>query len=170
MKAIVAVRRGRPPLERQPRDLGTPELIKRRAMLVGGGDPALATTPLGIMLARQLIDLDLFSAGERYRSLYGSATGTARAVGLDIGLGTDPLGEALERITEQYRAATDALLRLGRPALREVINVAVFQDKPVWLILYLNNPHRDSWRVHRNHCDCIALLDGLHELDRMLGR
>lgn len=166
MRAVKADnKRGRPVNERPKNDVGTAELAKHRAILAGPGDPALSITPLGIMLARELIDLEWYSAGEAYRRLYGSATGRARAVGLDPGIGGGD-EQALERITDQYRALTGRLKRLGTPVLREVVNTCVFQERPVWLMLYLHNPHKDSWRVHRHHIDCINLFAGLEELAR----
>lgn len=166
MKVITApTRRGRPALAKPAKDLGTPELIIRRRLAVGDADPALATTPLGIMLARDLIDLDMHQAGETYRRLYGSATGRARDCGLDpMGSGGDD--EALARITEQFLGMTGRLKRLGASVLREIVNVAVFQERPVWLMFALHNPHKHVWRVVRHHQDYMNLTDGLKELAR----
>jgi hypothetical protein len=158
-------KRGRPANPKPVRDLGTAELTIRRQLAVGAGDPVLSTTPLGIMLARELIDLDWYAAGEAYRRLYGSASGRARDCGLDP-IGSAGTDEALERITEQYRALTDRLIRRGLPVLREVVNTCVFQERPVWLMLYLHNPHPNSWKIHSKHIDCISLFAGLEELAR----
>jgi len=68
-------KRGRPPLGRPSTDQGTPELQARRAVLVGGSDPALSEHPLGIMLARGLITPEQHEAGCYYAGLYGRAVG-----------------------------------------------------------------------------------------------
>lgn len=172
MKVIVATRRGRPPKpERQARDHGTPELVLRRQLAVGNADPALAVTPLGIMECRGLIDLDERAAGETYRQLYGSATGRAREIGLDpcLGIGND---DALERITEQYRSLTTALLDKGRSILMQVVDVAVFQISPYWLRLGIAKNDSRYWQIVKlhQHIDYVNLLAGLRELNRVMGR
>ena len=51
---------------RSTTDLGTPELIRKRAEAVRGGDVTLAEHPLGILHARRLLDTDKIRSQRLY--------------------------------------------------------------------------------------------------------
>ncbi len=129
-------RRGRPAQQRPETDLGTPELQARRARLVGtGGDPALAEYPLGVMLARGLIDRVQHEAGCRYGFLYGRVVGRtqlscaaiydrlAAAVQADRPVANE---EAERRNQAEYRAGKNLLLAAGRRVCDATENLVVF--------------------------------------------
>jgi hypothetical protein len=67
-------KRGRPKSNRPDVDLGTPELIAKRARLTRGADPAYAEHPLGILYVRGYLSDD----HEQSRRMY--------AAGMDFGL------------------------------------------------------------------------------------
>ena len=58
------------------RDVGTPELQMKRALLVGPGDPSLAESAIGVLFARGLINEYQLKAGQQYsnlrRKIFGS--------------------------------------------------------------------------------------------------
>ena len=65
-------------MTRSPRDCGTPELIKRRAESVKGGDPALSEHPLGILYVRGYLNpkdqkqsANMYYAGQRFGAIWG---------------------------------------------------------------------------------------------------
>jgi hypothetical protein len=51
-------------------DRGTPELRRKRAQLVGHPDNRLASSPLGVLLARRLIQAREYHAGRHYAWLF----------------------------------------------------------------------------------------------------
>lgn len=55
---------------RQRRDVGTPETIAHRIAIAGPGNETLAHYPLGVALARGIINQELHDAGLRYRRSY----------------------------------------------------------------------------------------------------
>ena len=61
-------------IQRRPKDLGTPESNARRIELVGGADPALASTALGILYANGIIDRAQMDAGFMYAKLRNEAS------------------------------------------------------------------------------------------------
>jgi len=66
-------------------DRGTPELVARRLALTEGHEnPALASYPLGVLLARGVINQDQHNAGVQYATAFWKAFGKpfAKAVNL----------------------------------------------------------------------------------------
>ena len=68
------------PLKREPiyRDPGTPELVRKRAEAVMGGDPALSEHPLSVLLARGYLNpkdnkiaQSMYYAGVRFGAIWG---------------------------------------------------------------------------------------------------
>ena len=120
-------KRGRPRLGRPSTDQGTPELQARRAVLVGGSDPALSEHPLGIMLARGLITPEQHEAGCYYAGLYGRAVGPPdlsvaslyRRLMAESGRGKEIDEADLGRIQALYRLGKNRLLAAGRRISRD---------------------------------------------------
>jgi hypothetical protein len=151
MRAFASTRRGRPKSRATECDRGTPELQAARQRLAAGADPALAENPLGILLARGLIDAEQHAAGCRYARLYrlavarreisfgaiyrrlGEATG--RSTGADHGEGEDERGSEARR---DYLTAKAKLLQAGTAAARAVEGLAVFGEWPQALLLARN--------------------------------
>jgi hypothetical protein len=60
------------------KDFGTPELVKKRAMATGSGDPALSEHPLGILYVRGYLNpkdpkvsANMYYAGMRFGAVWG---------------------------------------------------------------------------------------------------
>jgi hypothetical protein len=109
-------RRGRPPQPRPGIDRGTPELQARRARLAGGGDTALASYPLGILLANGDIGEDAHEAACRYAWLYGFVFGRTGAaargwMGAPKGEPREFAPEVAAAIESDFRAAAGILAR-----------------------------------------------------------
>lgn len=70
-------KRGRPKSNRPAIDTGTPELVAKRAFLVGGADPAYAEHPLGILFVRGYLSDNheqsrrMYVAGMEFGFLWG---------------------------------------------------------------------------------------------------
>lgn len=111
-------RRGRPRGRQAAIDRGTEELQAKRAALAGDGDPALAEYPLGVLLARRIIDTGQHEAGCYYAFLYGQAIGRTQAtcdplyrrLAAELAPGGSPMSEAA-------RAHVERQFRLGKGAL-----------------------------------------------------
>jgi hypothetical protein len=109
---------GRPRQERAPIDHGTPELQAHRERLAGAGDPAAAESPLGLMLARGLIEREQHDAARYYAFLYRQTVGRThltcdphyRQMLADTGRAAGGRGEA-------EQAALEARFRQGKGAL-----------------------------------------------------
>jgi len=50
----------------------SPQLLAKRAVMMGFADPVLSTYPLGVLFGRRLIDLDQHNAGCHYAWLYAA--------------------------------------------------------------------------------------------------
>ena len=125
-------RRGRPRAARPMLDYGTPENIKRRLELVQGGAPELSEYPLGVLLARGLIDQDQHQGGEKYAALYAKALGLMKQLGFDPGKGTLQDSD-LERIEGQYLECRHKLARCGLKVHQLVDNITVHREMPLWI-------------------------------------
>ena len=167
-------RRGRLKLNRPSQDTGTPELQARRTALVGGGDPALAEHPLGIMLARGLISAEEHEAGCHYAVLYARAVArthlspahiyrrmlaeSGRAASLD-----DKSQEHIERL---FRQGKNRLLSAGRRVCEATENIAVF-GRPA---RFLDSRRTAELRRGANFTEFQAVLEGLAVLAACYGR
>ena len=176
MKVFVTQRRrGRPKAERIDADPGTPEIQMRRNYLARGADPASAESPLGLMLARDLVSADQHWAGCRYGMLYRLSVGRTQVTlnrlydALSGGSGetravdADSLVEARER----FLTAKRHLLSAGRPVAAAVENLAVFHHWPEFLtrVTAANDNMRTS---ERRELDLVcrgldALLNGFRK-------
>lgn len=172
MKAIVSTRRGRPKSIAAPhengRDLGTQELQLKRAMLAQGTDPAAATHPLDLLLARGLIGRAEHRAAWRYASLYRRVIGrTEVSYGrLYDGLrGED--GQALRQIRDEdglrlaqqhFRLAQTALRSEGPVVAGITERLAVYGAWPDWLLQPVATTHRDLDLLRRGLGRLVAAL------------
>ena len=159
---------GRPKLNRSRRDLGTPELILRRQIAVGAADPALSISPPGILYARGIFDLDQLKACDQFRMLYARANNLARAFGLDAG-GNEVDDDVLERINAQYRAYRVALKAESSAALRQVIDVAVYWQRPLWMQIAMAFGTAAAWAAALQHIDFVDLKAGTDRLVKEMG-
>ena len=167
-------KRGRPRLGRPSTDQGTPELQARRAVLVGGSDPALSEHPLGIMLARGLITPEQHEAGCYYAGLYGRAVGPPdlsvaslyRRLMAESGRGKEIDEADLGRIQALYRLGKNRLLAAGRRISAATENIAVFGRPARFLVA------RRTAELKRGPdvAELEAVLEGLYVLVACYGR
>lgn len=121
-------------------DRGTPELRAKREALVGHGDPVLSAHPLGVLLARDVIDEDLYGAGIRYAFLFGKVFGRTKIVAhyADALVGTRDLAELndddVARFERALRDCWQAVQPLGPRAKRLLDDVAVYERFPGWIL------------------------------------
>jgi hypothetical protein len=145
---------------RQVKDHGTAELQYRRAHLAGKGDPTLTTHPLGILFARNAIDLDQRNAGERYARLYASVIGrpTAAAVTYTGEQGGAPeIDPKRENHTQASLDEAQRVLKsISRKAKTLVDNVAIYDRCPAWAVKAM--PSESEYR------EKALLLEALNHL------
>ncbi len=118
-------------------DQGTPQLAARRKRLVGpGADPVLATSPVDILYARQLVDADTLAAAEWFR-------GTARLVLgaphrrnlLDAERSSEPSEPAQRWAEIRYSFLAETITATRRGELLELIHFSVL---PHWIVKTVN--------------------------------
>ena len=139
-------RRGRPrkPGPRQPngqprrhtaRDAGTTEALMLRQWWVGSGNPALASYPLGILLANSAVTEAEHGAACEYAWLTSAVFGrhSLAAVSWE---GLAP-GRSMERDTEQEERrlgeAHEKLARVPRRCRAALDNLAIYERVPRWM-------------------------------------
>ena len=163
MKAFASRKRGRP---RKSQDVGpdrgTPEQQVKRFALVGAAQSELASYPLGILLARQIISQDQHNAGCDYARLYRLVIG--RTSSNSTG-GSEATDEDVERAQNQFDVLRKALVAAGRRQQDAVANVAVFERLPGWLVRACRGVVRPS-----DGRGAEALLMGLTALLNAFGR
>lgn len=131
------VKRGNTKGYRRPRvtkDLGTPELIRKRAEAAGGGDPALTSNLLDWLRCRGLIDNEQHKAGIAFARLYRQTLKRPdlQAQNLDRVLGGGNLRAlaALEDIEAQrwlrFQRLSAALISLSRAHYESVREAVIF--------------------------------------------
>ena len=113
-------------------DRGTPEQIKKRALLVKGGDINMASCPLDVYLERGMLDQDQHNAAWRYAFLYGKLVGRtsvrSRLVDIQDWVLDDTADDLQARYEHAYRSAV-ALLSVKDKSV--VDRVSVFHDPVV---------------------------------------
>ena len=125
-------RGARPRLNRTARDTGTPELMRKRADLVRGGDPVMSTTPLGVYLERGFLHESydqarkMYDAGMNYRYLYGTVFGRSSVKAItDMPSGPKHVDdELLEDIEPEYWRAARVLMK-ERPVFNATWRVCI---------------------------------------------
>jgi hypothetical protein len=178
MRAFTATRRGRPKSALPAQDRGTPELQAIRHKLAAGADPAMAENPLGLLLARGLINAEQHRAGSRYERLYRQAVARRE---ISLGRIYRRLGEATGRSTggaaqdrddaslaearRQYLAAKANLLQAGLAAARAVEALVVFDEWPEALLVAFRQEGCGNDNLSRTALRKIMLVrDGLDAL------
>ena len=157
-------RRGRDKF--QP-DFGTPELQQKRALLVQGGDPVLASSPLGVCYARRLIGRSDYFAGLKYAKLYRrciSRPTQARTANLARRFrGLAPVDKKAEARSETtYLDAKNLLLKEGREPCRVTEAITVFEHWPYFIQAGLTRSEVDPGQAKSRELE--MLKRGLHRL------
>ncbi len=167
-------KRGRPKLHRPSHDTGTPELQARRSALVGGGDPALAEHPLGIMLARGLISAEEHEAGCYYALLYARAVARTHLSSAHVyqrmlaesGRAATLDDKGQEHVENLFRQGKNRLLAAGRRVSEATENLAVF-GRPA---RFLDVRRTAELRRGADFTEFQAVLEGLAVLAACYGR
>ena len=168
--------RGRPKTDRPDTDLGTPEAQARRALLAGGGDPALTEYPLGILLACGLIGREQHEAGCHYGYLYGRAVGRTQLscaaiydrLAAEANTGRPAANEDEERRHQDlFRLGKNRLLAMGRRVCDATENLVVFGRAPRFLDL---TGRRGAAARRGDAAELAAVQAGLDALVACYGR
>lgn len=134
--------------KREPKDHGTPESVARRFALVGNlldadgrlPDPALAAYPLGILLARGLVDRDMHDMGCRYAGWMARALGRRpnhTAAGGGGEMDSEEIGgRTIEEVVGLWRDAAAILKAVSRQSYDAVTNIAFYERAPDWAKLH----------------------------------
>ncbi len=165
MKKTVRPPKSRRCQEKFQPDFGTPEQQQKRALLVQGGDPVLASSPLGVCYARKLIGRSDYFAGLKYAKLYRrciSRPTQARTANLTRrSRGLPPVDKkAEERSETTYRAVKNLLLKEGRAACRVTEAVTVFEQWPYFIQAGLTRANSGQLKSR----ELELLKQGLHRL------
>jgi len=148
-------------------DFGTPEQQQKRALLVQGGDPVLASSPLGVCYARKLIGRCDYFAGLKYAQMYRRAVSRptqARTANLSRrSRGLAPVDKKAEARSEKtYLDAKNLLLKEGREPCRVTEGITVFEQWPYFIQAGLSRLDVDSGQMKSRELE--LLKQGLHRL------
>jgi|TARA_B110000858_G_C17604708_1_gene381667 hypothetical protein len=144
------------------RDIGTPELQLKRALLVGPGDPSFSESAIGVLFARGLINEYQLKAGQQYsnlrRKIFGSVhPNTADLIGSSRGLGL--IDEETEiRVRSRYDHAKNSLLDCGSIIQVAVDKICIYDIMPLALI---NSPSLHRKQLHNLKKGMNALCSAL---------
>jgi hypothetical protein len=143
------------------RDEGTRDAERHRLALVNGGDPALASSPLGILLANGCIDRDQERAGQRYAAVRAILFGPGRpSVSSDVDEPHTPTLRTDEHL-EGLRNRFESMVRQLGPDQKVALDHVVVDGKlPTWFSL--TKARRQLRPV--DEAERAALLDGLERL------
>ena len=151
-------RKGRPNVLIEGPDRGTPEQQARRFKLIGDAPQELASYPLGVLMARKIITLDMHNAGSNYSRLYRCVIGKFRAPS-----GANPIpDDVAEEMQSRFDVMREALKNAGRRSKDTVDNAAVFDRFPGWLFRKTIRPGDAR--------DVEALCRGLYALEFAFGK
>ena len=138
-------KRGRPKKEVVLRDRGTPELILKRFMLVGSGDPILSTCAIDIHLGRKLITTEQHKAGTRFAQLrqanFGKIYSQSNLSKMFVGGGKYQASRTTSEPTKReifnhryYREANNYLMRKGGVnVLKTIVDIVGYDQRPQYL-------------------------------------
>ncbi len=153
------------------KDLGTPELQKKRSALAKSGNPEDTTDALSLLCGRGHISEDQRRAGTIFTIAYYHTFGKPFARSGCYGdllreyfpqtAASPELTDYDARMTELYKRADDDLRQAGRRIRDVTKNVAVFDRLPGWLT-------RDRLRSSDEE-DRLCLLAGLDVLVLTIG-
>lgn len=144
------------------RDIGTPEMQFKRAFLVGGADPSLSESVIGVIFARGLINEYQLKAGQQYcnlrRKIFGSINPhTSDLIGSCGGLGL--IDEETEiRVRSRYNHAKNSLLDCGSIIQVAVDKICIYDIMPLALI---NSPSLHRKQLHNLKKGMNALCSAL---------
>lgn len=169
---MAKAKRGRPPQGLPWSETGTAELQRKKAELTRGGNPQLSVEPLGVLLARELIDGDQYAAGQWYAALqalsYGTASYTttqlAREVHSSLMADTDldnPVEyteDDYERFLARYRKAREQLHHCGTLCATIVDSICLYKEMPPWV----ERTSKDS--PTRFHRELMVGLDAIYSV------
>jgi hypothetical protein len=133
-------RAGRPKAPPKPKiDLGTPELQRKRMLIVGTKpddprDMTLSTCPLDALLARCMISEEAHAAGVYFRACRLRALGSPHPKALDLlqvqgAAFTGPTSAA----ESNWREACELLRRRGAHILSAVESIVIHEQWPWWM-------------------------------------
>lgn len=109
-------------------------MAKKLALVGPHGDPVLASYPLGVLLAREIIDRDMHDAGIYYAYLRGRVLGKAHPGPAIAGVYNPVTDDAAQEVIEPlWRDACRVLQGVSRKAKDAVDNVAYYQRFPVFI-------------------------------------
>jgi len=121
-----------------PRDVGTPEVQMKRALLVGPGDPTFATSVLGVLFARNFINSYQLKAGQQYSNLRRKIFGSPFAKTSSLLPGSQGIGEIDEdteiRIRGRYELAASCLFDCGSTIRITVDKICIYEVMPFSLL------------------------------------
>ena len=133
---------GRPRKPKSTVDVGTPELVAKRAALTA--DATLSTCPLDLALAKGMIDRETHSAAGYFAACRALVFGSPHPKALDLlrtsGASVIPNASDAEA---RYRDACDGLLRRGPGVLIAIESFVVHELFPAWLLQRRASPDRD---------------------------
>ncbi len=123
---------------RRPVDRGTTEIQDRRRILAGKGNPDLTSYPLGVLLNAGTIDDQRHQAGCKFAWLYRVVIGrtSIAAVNWDgiMRGGDGPDDARLAEYEKKLEHVSHAVKAISRQHYDALLNVAVFERTPRWML------------------------------------
>ncbi|MEO1192683.1 MAG: hypothetical protein AAFY02_13055 [Pseudomonadota bacterium] len=160
-----------------------PRVLQRRRALVGpDGDVTLAESPLGVLLARDLIHPEERQAGQRFAWLYRLVVGRMSPAAADPfqpreearpAFATPPLGAGqsawLAARSGDFEKARQALKAEGPGVYEQVRRIAVAEEFPPWIVVRgpLHDEARKELEAVQAGLACLAALFGLPAARRL---
>jgi len=144
-------RRGRPPLNRPAIDLGTPELVHKRALMAGPPrvttgsdgknkkvepDMTMTTRPIDVLKENGTISEEAHQAAERFAALRKKIFGKASPGAIDIGAvsrGRPDEDDDTAEAEAKYREACLAIKHYSRSVFDAVENLVIHDRWPRWM-------------------------------------
>lgn len=150
--------------EHHTQDVGTAEAIVKRLALVGAADATLAHYPLGVAMARGIINQEQHDAGLNYARVYtlamdGLPERLQPSLARFLPAGGGEIPESVQiASTRRFVACSLALLGMSRKHKDIVDNLCVFNRWPGWLGLGVPSPAELR--------ECGKLVEALERLCR----
>ena len=136
----------------------SPQLLAKRAVMMGFADPTLSTYPLGVLFGRRLIDLDQHNAGCHFAWLYAAV----------LRVPTGPAVCRLDGPRAGYGEASQATQERRQRVFKNLVVPALIRDITVFGV-FPDFLYKTRWRP-----DHVAMLlnvqHGLVQLDQALRR
>lgn len=151
----------------------TPEHIRKRLELVHGGDPVLASSPLGVTYARRLIMRADYEAGCKYARLYQMGVGRPTQPGVsDLdeirrSAPQDFENKSATDIRREFKDSKSALLKSGQYVTAVLEAISVFEKWPGYVLHGMTREEMDSGAIRSRELE--ALQTGLDTLARHFG-